>query len=122
MPKGTNVQGFELTKAGMKSMFAQMGYPDVTTGTCFNKNATIDQSKLESQGFMPIQAVSLGNSTAHWLMLIKGKEGHYHLYDPMGTATGSKYLEEIKAKLPMGATLDVIPTEPGLHAGLSGYW
>ena len=123
MPKGANINGYELTKVGMKALFNQMGYPDAATGEIVDKNVTFEADKLESQGFMPL-LTNTGSSkdSGHWMMLVKGPDNKYFLYDPLGQASGTSFKKSLLAKLPPDATLDVIPVEPGLHKGMTGYW
>jgi effector protein SdeA len=122
MPQGPNINGYELTKIGMQALFAQMGYPNTAIGELRDDNATIDLAKLEQQGFMPIlTGAGTSKDSGHWIMLIKGKDRKYYLYDPLGEASGKNFKGLIQANLRLGSTLAVIPTEPGLHQGLTGY-
>jgi hypothetical protein len=120
--KKPNVEGFELTEPGMSALFAQMGYPNITTGSIYKGSPIFSISDLEQQGFMPLSNFYQKGFSGHWIMLIKGKGNSYHLFDPLGEISGSKYVTAIKEFLPADATLDVIPIQAGIHAGLMGYW
>ncbi len=124
MPQGQNVNGYELTKVGMQSLFTQMGYADIGVGEMIARDVDFDASKLARQGFMPIHANSgrPPQDEGHWIMLLKGNGNHYFLFDPMGAESADHYRRALHATLPPGASLVVIPTTPGLHHGFTGYW
>ncbi|WP_238584447.1 SidE phosphodiesterase domain-containing protein, partial [Legionella gratiana] len=118
------VQGVELTQDGMHAIFERMGQ-DITSGIIYNGNPDIRFDKLDQQGFMPIlTGVSPTQESGHWIMLIKGKDNQYYLFDPLGEDSGKGYQTILtrKRKLPEGATLSVIPNGTGLNMGLCGYW
>ncbi|HAT1867929.1 T4SS effector NAD-dependent ubiquitin ligase SidE [Legionella pneumophila] len=120
MPK--YVEGIELTQEGMHAIFERMGHPNITSGTIYNGEPTIDKGALDRQGFMPVlTGVSPRQDSGHWIMLIKGQGNQYFLFDPLGESSG-KYYQNILAKKLPGATLSVIPNNAGLNMGLCGYW
>lgn len=116
------VEGVELTQEGMHAIFARMGHPDITSGSIYNGIPTIDKAKLDEQGFMPVlTGVGPEKTSGHWIMIIKGKGNNYHIFDPLGAASGNDYKDIISAQLPAGR-VSVIPNEPDLNMGLCGYW
>ncbi|HBD7397249.1 SidE phosphodiesterase domain-containing protein [Legionella longbeachae] len=116
------VQGVELTQDGMRAIFERMGQ-DVTSGIIYNGNPDIRIDVLNQQGFMPIlTGVSPTQESGHWIMLIKGQDNQYFLFDPLGEGSGKSYQNILARKLPPGAAISVIPNEAGLNRGLCGYW
>lgn len=80
MPK--YVEGIELTQEGMHAIFERMGHPNITSGTIYNGEPTIDKGALDRQGFMPVlTGVSPRQDSGHWIMLIKGQGNQYFLFD-----------------------------------------
>ena len=119
MPK--YVEGVELTQEGMHAIFARMGHA-ITSGKVYNGVPEIDKGALDRQGFMPVlTGVGPNRTSGHWIMLMKGGDNQYYLFDPLGKASGDSY-KSILAKQVPGATLSVIPNAPGLNMGLCGYW
>ena len=119
MPK--YVEGVELTQEGMHAIFARMGHA-ITSGKVYNGVPEIDKAALDRQGFMPVlTGVGPNRTSGHWIMLMKGGDNQYYLFDPLGKASGDSY-KSILAKQVPGATLSVIPNAPGLNMGLCGYW
>lgn len=118
------VQGVELTQDGMHAIFQRMGYGTITSGSIYNGKPTIRVDKLNEQGVMPVlTGVGPQQTSGHWIMLIKGKEpNQFFLFDPLGQSSGTGYQSILATQLPQGATLSVIPNEPGLNMGLCGYW
>ncbi|WP_165482879.1 SidE phosphodiesterase domain-containing protein, partial [Legionella gratiana] len=116
------VHGVELTQAGMHAIFERMGQ-DITSGIIYNGNPDVRVDKLDQQGFMPIlTGVNPTQESGHWIMLIKGQGNQYYLFDPLGEGSGKGYQKILAKKLPEGATLSVIPNDPGFNMGLCGYW
>ncbi|KTC91866.1 SidE phosphodiesterase domain-containing protein [Legionella cincinnatiensis] len=116
------VKGVELTQDGMRAIFERMGR-NITSGIIYNGNPDIRIDVLDQQGFMPIlTAVSPTQESGHWIMLIKGQDNQYYLFDPLGDASGKGYKNILAKKLPQDATLSVIPNGTGLNMGLCGYW
>ena len=119
MPK--YVEGVELTQEGMHAIFARMGHA-ITSGKVYNGVPEIDKAALDRQGFMPVlTGVGPSRTSGHWIMLMKGGDNQYYLFDPLGKASGDSYKSILAKQLP-GATLSVIPNAPGLNMGLCGYW
>ncbi|QEY50411.1 SidE phosphodiesterase domain-containing protein [Legionella longbeachae] len=120
MPK--YVKGVELTQDGMRAIFERMG-KDITSGIIYNGNPDIRVDVLNQQGFMPIlTGVSPTQESGHWIMLIKGQDNNYYLFDPLGEGSGNGYKNILSRKLPQDATLSVIPNGSGYNMGLCGYW
>jgi effector protein SdeA len=114
---------YELTQAGIHALFKRMGYADITSGTIYNRQVEINNEKLEEQGFMPIlTGVGPDQTSGHWIMLIKGKNNNYYLFDPLGKNSGEHYTNMLANQLPAEAKLSVIPNCEGLNKGLCGYW
>lgn len=117
------VEDMELTQSGMHALFARMGYPGIISGSIYNGNPTIDIEALNHQGFMPVLTdVGQSNVSGHWIMLMRGCNNEYFIFDPMGQASGKNYVDDLASQLPRGSRLSVIPTEAGLNRGLCGYW
>ena len=121
--KGPNIDGVDLTKAGMKSILTRMGHPDITLGSINNGVVDVDIDALNKQGFMPILA-GLGSTqnSGHWMMLIKGENDEYYLYDPLGEESAKKYFNKLEDHLHVRYNLSIIPTQPDSSMGLCGYW
>ncbi len=116
----TNVEGVELTQGGMHALFARMGHNAIQSGLIYNGNIEIDKAALDAQGFMPIlTGVGKRASSGHWIMMIKGPNDQYYLFDPLGGNSGEHYKAALRARFP---NLSVIPNGAGLNMGLCGYW
>ena len=120
---GPNIKGLELTTKGMQEIFARMGHPDISTGSILNGVVTADIEKLNTQGFMPVlTSVDTAADSGHWMMLIKGENDEYYLFDPLGEESARNYYEALENHLYVRYNLSIIPTPPDLSMGLCGYW
>lgn len=117
------VEDMEFTQSGMHALFARMGYPDIMSGSIYADNPTLNLKTLNHQGFLPVLAdVSPTNISGHWIMLIKGHNHEYFMFDPMGENSGKKYTDCLSSQLPPNAKLSLIPNQEGFNRGLCGYW
>ncbi|MDW9167797.1 trypsin-like peptidase domain-containing protein [Legionella pneumophila serogroup 7] len=117
------VEEMELTQSGMHALFARMGYSEMVSASIYNGNLTLNLDALNRQGFMPV-LTDVGESkvSGHWIMLIRGRDNQYFIFDPIGQTSGNKYVTSLASQLPTGATLSVIPNAEGFNRGLCGYW